>query len=134
MALAIVPWISTSLSSPVPARACKPSTFWVIRVSSLPPGLESDQRAMAVVGLAFGPHPAVDVALPRPLSGLRVADVGLDRGGFLGAGILGPDAVRPAEIGDARVGRDARSRQYADAVGVLDQRRRLLDRRHAHRA
>jgi len=31
-----VPWISTTISGGIPASWCRPSTFWVINVSSLP--------------------------------------------------------------------------------------------------
>ena len=47
-----VPWISTRRSRAVPALRCRPSTFWVIRVSSLPRRSSSTSARWPALGAA----------------------------------------------------------------------------------
>ena len=85
-------------------------------------GDDGEQPALAlqlgdgeVTGVRPGvPGRRVEAVLPRRLPHLRVAEVVLQRGRLLGRGVLGPHAVRAAEVGDARVGRDAGTRQHHD--------------------
>ena len=57
---------------------------------------------------------------------VRVADVGVDRGEPFCRRVTRPHPVRSPEIGDARVGRDARPREHDDAARARDQAMGLL--------
>ena len=81
--------------------------------------LELGEREVPGVRLArSAPHVAVDARLPRALAVLGVGDVVLDRGAPLGGRVLGPDALRAAEVGDARGGGDAGAGEHDDALRV----------------
>jgi len=75
--------------------------------------LDPEQRDVALA--ARGP-----VALHRAAV-FRVAHVVLDGRLALGGGVLGPDALRAAEVGDARLGRDPRPREHDDLPGPAQQ-------------
>src|SRR5204862_6289810 len=72
----------------------------------LPPALELDQRQMTRVGLRL-PGGMVEAALPRGSAHLGIGEVVMDVGELLGERILGPHALRSAEVGNAGVGGDA---------------------------
>src|SRR5205823_11223080 len=76
--------------------------------------LELDQREMAGVRLRV-PRGMLQPALPRGFAHLGIVEVVVDVGELLGERILGPHALRPAEVGNARVGGDAGARENDNA-------------------
>src|SRR5512140_3748905 len=79
--------------------------------------LELGQRVVPGVGLR-APHLALDAVLPGEPAYVGVTHIVPERRRLLGGGVLGPDALRPAEVRDARLGRDAGAGQDHDAPGV----------------
>src|SRR6202008_442958 len=79
----------------------------------LPAPLQLDQGAMARVGLGRE-HRRLEPSAPPRLSHLGIAHPITDVGLLLGAGVLRPDALRAAEVRDARVSRDPRTREDDD--------------------
>src|SRR6185503_1761275 len=73
------------------------------------------------------PRRAAHAVLPGKLPHLAVGEVVMDVGHLLGERILGPQALRPAEVRDARVGGDSRAGQRDDALGRVEELARLLD-------
>jgi hypothetical protein len=92
-----VPWISTIDCGETPAFWCSPSTFCVISVSSGRAARARRARGvpdwLAAVDVHLDPHP------PRALAHLGIGHVMADRRHLLGLGILGPQPLRPAEVG-----------------------------------
>ena len=113
----VVPWISTTISGDEPARWCRPSTFWVTSGVQRGAGLEVGERAVTGVRLGV-PHGPLDPVAPRLLPELGIGDVVPDVGAALGRRVLRPHALRPAEVGDARLGRDPRAGEHDDLPGV----------------
>jgi len=74
---------------------------------------------VAVVGLAIV-HGRLEARPPRALADLRIGDVVLDRRHFLGLGIARPETLRPSEVRDAGVRRDAGAGQDDDASRAVD--------------
>src|SRR5206468_1984664 len=75
------------------------------------------------------PRRRVEPALPCPLADLGIGDVVLQRRLLLGLGILRPDALRPPEVGNAGVRRDAGARERHHAPGLLDPAANEIDQR-----
>src|SRR3989441_9605831 len=94
----------------------------------LAPVLEGDEGAVAVVRFRL-PGRRVEPALPRALPHLGVGDVVLQRRYLLGLRVLRPDALRPPEVRDARVGRDAGARERHHALGLVDPAPGRVDQR-----
>src|SRR5262245_51848347 len=94
----------------------------------LAPALERDKSAMAVVRLRE-PCRRVEPALPRVLAHLGIGDVVLQGRLLLGLGILRPDALRPAEVGNAGIGRDAGAGERHQAPGLFDPAANAIDQR-----
>ena len=90
--------------------------------------LEIDDRPMSRVRLRV-PCRRVLSRAPGLLPHLGITHVVLQRRRLLGRRVLRPDAVRPAEVGDARVGRDARAGEHHDALRVADCSLGQTDRR-----
>ena len=79
--------------------------------------LEVDERAVRGVGLGREVI-ALDAVLPSAPPDVGIAHVVLELCGLLGGRVLRPDAVGAAEVGDTRLGGDARPRERDDVVGV----------------
>src|SRR5262249_59472322 len=94
----------------------------------LPRALGRDEGAMAAVRLRE-PCRRVEPALPRVLAHLGIGDVVLQRRLLLGLGVLRPDALRPAEVGNAGVRRDAGPGERHQAPGLLDPAVNAIDQR-----
>ena len=122
-------------SSPASCRRawCRPSTFCVTSVSSAARRSSSASATVPGVRFALPRHMSpVDASAPGALAVLGVRHVVLDRRAPLGGGVLGPDALRPAEVGDARPGGDAGAGEHDDPLRVAQQ---VRDRRDVgHRA
>ena len=86
-----------------------------------PPLLQCDEGVVALVGFDVGPQAALGAQRPVLLPHLGVTHVEADVGGLLGLRVLGPDAVGATEVGDARVGGDARAGQHEDLLGPVDE-------------
>ena len=84
----------------------------------LPRTRQLDDREVAGVRLGV-PGRRVAPSSPGLLAHLGIVHVVLKGGHLLGRGVLRPDAVRAPEVGDARVGRDARAGQHDDALALL---------------
>jgi hypothetical protein len=90
--------------------------------------LERDECAMP--GTRFGrPRGMMHAFLPGPGPDRRISQVSIDREEGLRRGILGPHALRTAEVRDARLRADARTRQHGHASGFADPPSNALDRR-----
>ena len=112
-----LPWISTSDSGSLPAAWCRPSMFWVTRVCTFATALELGDGAVPGVRLRV-PHLATAAGSATRAAAPRDRHVVLQRRGLLGRGVLRPHAVRPAEVGDARLGGDARAGEDHDRTRV----------------
>ena len=127
--------------SPCPGRCpacwCSSSMFWVTTARSLPCRSSSTIARWPAFGSASHAGESQPV-LPREPAHLRVGEVVLQRRRLLGRRVLRPHPVRPAEVGDARVGRDAGAGEHGDALGLGDPLPSALesstDRRQHHRA
>ena len=93
--------------------------FCVTSACSLPWRSSSTSATCPRFGSAR-PHRAVEARLPRRPANLGVGEVVLDVRRLLGRGVAGPHAVRPTEVGDARVGRDPRAGEHDDAARGRD--------------
>ena len=91
---------------------------------------ELDERLVRGVRLR-GPHLAAQPVLPRAPAHVGIAHVVLEGRGLLGRRVLGPHAVRPAEVGDPRLGRDAGAGERDDAVARRVASPRWLEIAHA---
>ncbi len=109
-----------TISGDEPAAWCRPSTFCVTSVWTLGLLLELGERDVAGVGLTREQLAAGAVA-PHVAAMVGILHVVLDVGLALGRGVLGPDALRPAEVGDARLGGDPRAGEHHDLVGDAKQ-------------
>ena len=72
----------------------------------LPPALQGNQGVVSGVGLG-GEVGRIEAAPPGALADFSVGHVVLEGGHLLGLGVLGPHALRAAEVGDAGIGGDA---------------------------
>jgi hypothetical protein len=113
----IVPWISTTLAGSVPAFWWSSSMFCVTRVCSFP------RRSRATIARC----PALGSAC---LPDLGIGQVVLQRRRLLGARVLRPNALRPAEIGDPGVGGDARTGEHHDLLRPVDQASSVIELAH----
>ena len=82
--------------------------------------------------------PSTTWLLRRMASGLEAHPSGFtmtlaDTATALGLGVLGPHALGPAEVRDARVRRDTRPRQHDDSLRPADQLPGPVQRLHAGR-
>src|SRR5258705_12442969 len=75
-----------------------------------------------------GPRRMLEAALPRQLPDFRIRHVVMNVGEPLCLGILRPQTLRPAEIGDTRFGGDPGPRQHDDARGFVNPATRILNR------
>ena len=94
--------------------------FWVISASSEPRRSSSARATWPAFGCAVHAgwsHPL----LPRLDADLRIAHVVLDVHELHRLGVRGPHAVRPAEVGDARLGADAGAGEDRDPLGCADE-------------
>src|SRR5262249_3671166 len=94
----------------------------------LAPVLERHEGAMSVVRLRE-PCRRVEPALPRVLAHLGIGDVVLQGRLLLGLWILRPDALRPAEVGNAGVRRDAGAGERHQTPGLFDPAANAIDQR-----
>ena len=78
---------------------------------------ELDEGAVTVVGLGRERRRR-GARAPGPLPHRRVGEVVREVGGLLGRRVLGPEALRPAEVLDAAVGADARAGEHDDPLGL----------------
>src|SRR2546426_6820152 len=81
--------------------------------------LEGGERQMPGVGLGL-PRGRLEPTPPGARADVGVGEIVLERRELFGAGVPGPHALRPAEIGDAGVGGDSGARQRHDAFGLVD--------------
>src|SRR5437899_10325669 len=81
--------------------------------------LEGGERQMPGVGLGL-PRGRLEPTPPGARADVGVGEIVLERRELFGAGVPGPHALRPAEIGDAGVGGDPGARQRHDAFGLVD--------------
>ena len=112
-----LPWISTTISGDWPGRVVQAVDVLGDERVQRALALELDERVVRGVRLRR-PHLAVAAGSAtrwRRTSGSR--HVVLERRGLLGGRVLRPHAVRPAEVGDPRLGRDP-------GAGERDHRRR----------
>ena len=122
----IVPCTSITLAGSLPACWCSPSMFWVTTATSLP--WRSSSTSAAVPGVRLGrPGRRAQPVLPRGAAHLRIGEVVLDRRRLLGRRVLRPHPVRPAEVGDARVGRDAGAGEHRHPGGVVHPAARIVE-------
>ena len=115
----IVPCTSITRSGELPASWCSSSMFCVMSACSLPRLSSSTSARWPAFGLR-APRRARQAVLPRGLAHLGIGQVVVDVGHLLGVRILGPHALRAAEVRNARVGRDAGAGEHDDALGVFD--------------
>ena len=94
--------------------------------------LEGDERMMAGVGRR-APGRVMEPALPREPANLGIRHVVGDVRQPFGLGVLRPEALRSAEVGDAGVRRDAGASQCDDARGRIDPVAYGVDRDSGHR-
>lgn len=99
--------------------------FWVIEQFELAAPFEFGQRQVRGVGAGVADD-GVGVAPARPVFALGV--VGGEEGLEVDRLVAVPDAVGRAEIGDARLGADARAGEDDQRLGIDDQVRQLADR------
>ena len=100
--------------------------FWVSSVWSLPRRCSSTRARWPTFGSADQAG-VVQPLLPGDAAHLGVVHVVVEVRRPLGLGVLRPDAVRAAEVGDARVGGDAGAGEDDDALGLVHPARHLLD-------
>ena len=75
--------------------------------------LQVHQGGVAGVGLGV-PHGRREAVLPRAAAHLGIVEIDLEGGHPLGLGVLRPQSLGPAEVGDARIGGDAGSGEGHD--------------------
>ena len=103
--------------------------FWVTTACSLPRRCSSTMARCPRFGSAV--HAGVVRRFchaSRRTS--RIGEVVLQRRRLLGRRVLGPHALRPAEVGDAGVGRDPGAGQDGDPLGVVDPAAHGVEARH----
>ena len=88
--------------------------------------LELREREVARVGFAREQLAAGAVA-PHVAAVLGVLHVVLDVRLAFGLRVLGPDTLRAAEVGDARLGRDAGAGEHHDLACVAQQRGEAIE-------
>ena len=116
----IVPWTSTiELRRRAGALVQLVDVLRHERVQLAAP-LERDERAVAGVRLG-APGRRVEARAPGRPPHLGFGEVVLDRRLLLGRRVLRPHAARPAEVGDAGLGRDAGAGEDDDAPGRVDE-------------
>ncbi len=85
----------------------------------LAPTLELDDRVVPTVRLSL-PTGIGSAVAPRLPADVGFGEVVLERRRLLGAGVLGPDTLGAAEVGDARIGGDPCSGEDRDPIGLVD--------------
>ena len=129
----MLPCTSTTLSGDEPARWCSSSMFWVTSACRMPRRSSATRARWPAFGSA---DHAGESRRDRHAAFLtsRIGEVVLDRRLLLGGRVARPHALRAAEVGDARLGRDAGAGEHDDAARGVDAPARVVDRiarRHA---
>src|SRR5690606_34385626 len=114
-----LPWTSATTDSGSPDTRWRPSTFWVMQPARRPARCRSTIARWPRLGCTDDRAPpqfAGGVHAPLAHPDVSVSDVAVD-GEVVGVELV-PQAIRPAEVGDARLGRDTRTGVDRDPAHV----------------